>query len=566
MTGAERRSSEEIVSLARRMGYLQALRVGMAAVTLGFATFAPTSALGPMPLVAPVTAAYLALATVSEAVRRRLGGRGLPMLTTMLLVDGVYIAWVMYATGGSQSILRFLVFVHLVAVSLAASYRTGLKIALWHSLVFFVVYLFQIEGIIDRVETLSEETFRRQSIWLVTGFWLVAIVTAAFSALNERELRRRRTDLEALTEMGEDLGRLSSPPEIARVFVDKVCAAFDFRRGLVLGLPEGRLQVLGTSGLEEEGAQVEVDEPGAVVTRAWKKRNSMLVRRLDAKTDAQLDRLLPGARNVVVVPMFEDAKPLGALVVEHARNRPSRIERRVVTMLEQFAVHTALSLRNAILLERNQFLAERDPLTGAANRRTFEHELKRLMSHADRSGEPITLAMLDVDHFKSFNDRFGHQAGDEILRQVALALDSECREFDMSARYGGEEFAVILPMCTTDQSVATAERLRAAVGKIKVPAPVAASAGVATYPDNARDAESLIRAADEALYASKEAGRDRVTASSQQPGLRAVPGRGKGTGTAGKHAHTAGKQPRTSKRETTKGSRAASKTSRAGRS
>jgi two-component system cell cycle response regulator len=553
VTGAERRSSEEIVSLARRMGYLQALRVGMGVVTLGFGTFAPTSALGPMPLVAPVTAAYLALALVSEAVRRRLGGRGLPVLFMMLLVDGAYIAWVMYATGGSQSILRFLIFVHIVAVSLAASYRTGLKIALWHSLVFFVVYILQIEGIIDRVEMLPEETFRRQSIWLVTGFWLVAIVTAAFSALNERELRRRRTDLEALTEMGEDLGRLSSPPDIARVFVEKVCTAFDFRRGLVLGLIDGRLQVLGTSGLEE-GASLEVDELGAGVTRAWKKRHPLLVKRLDPETDEQLDRLLPGARNVVVVPMFSDAAPLGALVVEYGSHRPSRIERRVVTMLEQFAVHTALSLRNAILLERVRFLAERDPLTGAANRRTFERELQRLLSHADRSGEPITLAMLDVDHFKSFNDRFGHQAGDEILRQVAAALDSECREFDMSSRYGGEEFAVILPMCTTDQSVATAERLRAAIGKIKAQAPVAASAGVATYPDNARDAESLIRAADEALYASKEAGRDRVTASSQQPGLRAVPGQGKRT--TGKHAHTAGKQAPIRKRDTSKSSRA----------
>jgi two-component system cell cycle response regulator len=557
VTGAERRSSEEIVSLARRMGYLQVLRVGMAFVTLGFATFAPTSALGSMPLVAPVTAAYLALATVSEAVRRRLGGRGLPVLFTMLLVDGVYIAWVMYATGGSQSILRFLVFVHIVAVSLAASYRTGLKITLWHSLVFFVVYLLQIEGIIDRVETLPEETFRRQSIWLVTGFWLVAIVTAAFSALNERELRRRRTDLEALTEMGEDLGRLSSPPDIAHVFVERVCASFDFRRGLVLGLTDGRLQVLGTSGLEE-GASLEIDDPGAGVTSAWKKRHPLLVKRLDPETDAQLDRLLPGARNVVVVPMFEDAKPLGALVVEHARNRPSRIERRVVTMLEQFAVHTALSLRNAMLLERNQFLAERDPLTGAANRRTFERELKRLMSHADRSGEPITLAMLDVDHFKSFNDRFGHQAGDEILRQVAVALDTECRDFDMPARYGGEEFTVILPMCTTEESVGTAERLRSAVAKIRAPAPVAASAGVATYPDNATDAESLIRAADEALYASKEAGRDRVTASAQRPGRRAVPDRRNQTRTRGKHTHTAGKKSRITKRETSKSSRAGS--------
>ena len=531
MSVAGRRLSEEIVSLARRMGFLQALRMGMAAVALGFAALAPPTPLGTMPLVAPLTGVYLALGVFVEAVRRRVGGRGLPILNAMLLVDGIYVAWVMYATGGSQSILRFLVFVHIIAVSLAVSYRTGLKIALWHSLVFFVVYFAQVDGILARVETLSDDAFRTQSIWLVTGFWLVAMVTAAFSALNERELRRRRSDLEALTEMGEDLGRLSTPAEIAGVFVEKVCDAFDFRRGLVLGLPEGRLQVLASSGLEddERAVEAEVSEPGAALRRAWKKRRAVLAVALDPDADRQVERLMPGARNVVIVPMFADAEPLGALIVEHGSRRPSRIERRVVTMLEQFAVHTALSLRNAMLLERVRFLAERDPLTGAANRRTFQRELARLLSHADRSGEPVTLAMLDVDHFKTFNDRFGHQAGDDVLRRVTTALDTECRDFDMLARYGGEEFAVILPMCTPEQSVATAERLRRAIGGIEGPAPVTASAGVATYPQNAKDAESLIRAADEALYASKEGGRDRVTASRRRGGLRAVRGRGRHT-------------------------------------
>jgi two-component system cell cycle response regulator len=525
---AGRRLSDEIVSLARRMGYLQALRMAMAALALGFAAVALPSPLGPMPLVAPLTGVYVAMGVFVEAARRRAGGRGLPILNAMLLVDGIYIAWVMYATGGSQSILRFLVFVHIIAVSLAVSYRTGLKIALWHSLVFFVVYFAQVDGILARVETLSDEAFRTQSIWLVTGFWLVAIVTAGFSALNERELRRRRSDLEALTEMGEDLGRLSSPSDIARVFVEKVCAAFDFRRGVVLTVSQGRLGVLASAGLDEE-AVLEVTEPGAAIRRAWKKRYAILEGVLDPTENRDVEGLLPGARNVAIVPMFADAEPLGALVVEYGSRRPSRIERRVVTMLEQFAVHTALSLRNAMLLERVRFLAERDPLTGAANRRTFQRELERLISHADRSGEPITLAMLDVDHFKSFNDRFGHQAGDEVLRRVVAALDSECRDFDMSARYGGEEFAVILPMCTTDQSVATAERLRKAIGAIEGPAPVTASAGVATYPENAKDAESLVRAADEALYASKEAGRDRVTASRRRDGLQAVRDRRKHT-------------------------------------
>jgi diguanylate cyclase (GGDEF)-like protein len=121
--------------------------------------------------------------------------------------------------------------------------------------------------------------------------------------------------------------------------------------------------------------------------------------------------------------------------------------------------------------------------------------------------------MFDIDHFKKINDEHGHPVGDEVLRRVAAALQEECRAFDTAARFGGEEFAVILPACSSKEAPRVAERLRRGMARIGMDFSVTASAGIATFPTHAVDAEALVRAADAALYESKEAGRDRTTRS-----------------------------------------------------
>jgi diguanylate cyclase (GGDEF)-like protein len=121
--------------------------------------------------------------------------------------------------------------------------------------------------------------------------------------------------------------------------------------------------------------------------------------------------------------------------------------------------------------------------------------------------------MIDIDHFKAINDRHGHPAGDEVLRRVSKALKDQCRAFDTPARFGGEEFAVVLPACTSKESIGVAERLRQGMARIDMDFTVTASAGIATFPTHASDAEALVRAADAALYESKENGRDQTTRS-----------------------------------------------------
>jgi diguanylate cyclase (GGDEF)-like protein len=123
---------------------------------------------------------------------------------------------------------------------------------------------------------------------------------------------------------------------------------------------------------------------------------------------------------------------------------------------------------------------------------------------------PVSLLLLDLDHFKSFNDRNGHLAGDEALQLFCKVLSTESRAPDLVARYGGEEFAIILPSCSADEAQRIGERICAAVRRLNAAAPLTVSVGVASFPRDARTAEELVGSADDALYASKRGGRDRV--------------------------------------------------------
>jgi diguanylate cyclase (GGDEF)-like protein len=175
----------------------------------------------------------------------------------------------------------------------------------------------------------------------------------------------------------------------------------------------------------------------------------------------------------------------------------------------------SLALANLRLREVLRGQSLRDPLTGLFNRRYMEESLERELRRAIRNDQPVALLMIDIDHFKRFNDTFGHQAGDTLLRALGDFLIKRTRGQDCPCRYGGEEFALILSGVSMEAACKRAELLREDLQQLAVEhagqvlGAVTVSVGVAAYPGHTT-AEELLRAADQALYRAKAEGRDRV--------------------------------------------------------
>lgn len=176
-----------------------------------------------------------------------------------------------------------------------------------------------------------------------------------------------------------------------------------------------------------------------------------------------------------------------------------------------------------VLQEQLLEQAVRDVLTGLFNRRYLQETLDREIARAGREDYPISLIMLDLDHFKILNDTFGHKAGDLILQSVGQIFLSHTRRMDIACRFGGEEFVIIMPSLPLELGIKRAETLRQAVADIAIPyngqtLHATLSAGVAVYPQHGQDAGALLHAADMALYMAKNAGRNRVMAFQENPG------------------------------------------------
>ena len=199
-------------------------------------------------------------------------------------------------------------------------------------------------------------------------------------------------------------------------------------------------------------------------------------------------------------PVVRDAVPVAVLAFYW--RVPRGDEHTTLTLAALLATEAAVTLERVELLSRLESIARTDDLTGLPNRRAWEEELPRELMRSKREARPLCVAMIDLDHFKQYNDEHGHQAGDRFLKEAAAAWGAELRGTDFLARYGGEEFALALPGCTPERSLEVAERIRAAT-----PEGETCSIGITCW-DGAEDVASLIGRADGALYEAKHRGRD----------------------------------------------------------
>jgi two-component system cell cycle response regulator len=218
-------------------------------------------------------------------------------------------------------------------------------------------------------------------------------------------------------------------------------------------------------------------------------------------------------RSFLGVPLIVEDRCIGVLGMEH--RAPGFFTDSMSEVVSLIVAQASVAVNRAELYEEMEKMAIHDGLTGLLNHRRFGEVFELEIERSRRSGKPVTLLMLDLDHFKVLNDRFGHPAGDAVLREIATILRECVRTVDSLARYGGEEFAIVLVETDLSHGLKIAERIR---GRIEARSflsnetimTTSASIGVATFPRDAQDGESLIACADRALYLAKHLGRNQV--------------------------------------------------------
>lgn len=231
------------------------------------------------------------------------------------------------------------------------------------------------------------------------------------------------------------------------------------------------------------------------------------------------EQAVPSIRSLIILPILDDEQRcLGVLSVEGPL--PGQFVGKIEQLLSTLAGNASVAITRAMLYQKMERLATTDGLTGLNNHRTFQDHLSSELERSRRYNRTFALILMDIDHFKSFNDTYGHQTGDLVLREIAACIRKSLRQTDVPARYGGEEFAVILPENTKEGARITAERIRHTIESHVVqsdsgPLKVTVSLGCAVYPETTTEKSELIECADKALYYSKEHGRNQVTVYSK---------------------------------------------------
>ncbi len=315
------------------------------------------------------------------------------------------------------------------------------------------------------------------------------------------ELRLRLQQMTVLSAIATQLARARSVESAARTSLDGLGSLFPKAAGRVyIEDRRGALKILAERGSEAYAASATTFDEAAEAGRV----SLQPVIRSEESTN--------GAINVASVGLEARGRTFGALVVGRS-DEFSEHDMHVIALLGH---GIAVAVENARLYQETRRLAITDPTTGIFNFRHFRTVLAQEIQKARRLRFPIALLMLDIDHFKDFNDIHGHPKGNVALRGVARAIVSSLRQTDTVARYGGEEFAVILPGCDEESLIPVAEKIRECVAKAPIrigtgqaPAHVTVSIGGAWQGPSDADATSLLSMADGALYQAKALGRNR---------------------------------------------------------
>jgi len=499
-------SQSDLVPLGDRLAVLQGARLIAMATVIAVIGINPDVIQVETWIIVIGVVLYAAITTAIELGRRRRRSRSIAIVTTLSLIDAAVLIAVVTVTGGPESPFIVLCYLQVVAATLVVSYRTGLKSAVLFALALPAAEAIAEQGWLGGVRPAPERLSAVSSL----AFLVFAIVTAVFSSFNERALRTSRQLSQSLADMAFSLESAEGLPEVCDIVASHVQRSLP-RSRVVFGVdgPDG---TVGATASDDTTTSFETKHDAVGFGRRWVVGDSpaKLIHVPAHDEDPFLAELLPDATNVIVVPVVADQRQLGVIVTDYGGSRHARVPVATIETLGRIANHVALVLINMELLRTVATLAARDPLTDLPNRRTFMSALDREIARAKRTSRGLGVVFLDVDYFKSVNDRLGHGIGDSLLRDIADGLRTYGRGTDLVARYGGEEFIVLLPETDVEDASMAAERIRRRLSESVTTTPVTLSAGVAVFPDHGNTADTLIQAADAAMYEAKRRGRNRT--------------------------------------------------------
>ena len=319
-----------------------------------------------------------------------------------------------------------------------------------------------------------------------------------------------------LDRLGETLRSTLDMDRMLDVMVDTAVATLGARAGaLFMTAPSGmELRLRVAKGFDPPPVGV-LRIGSGVAGRAAQGRAVLIPSAPDPAAEPVV--VEPEAPTAVAVPLLRGGRTIGVLTIYGRTVREPFRERDAVT-LASFASQASVAIENVLLHEEAQRLSITDGLTGLWNRRYLRLQLGKEIDRAIRFGRPLSVLLLDLDHFKAVNDTYGHLAGDEILVEVSRRLVESLRSnIDMVSRFGGEEFVILLPETPPEGARVVAEKIRRAVASVPIrvdgapePIQVTASIGAASFPDDGTDVGVLLGEADAAMYRAKQGGRDRV--------------------------------------------------------
>ena len=255
----------------------------------------------------------------------------------------------------------------------------------------------------------------------------------------------------------------------------------------------------------------------------WSLRRGRIHGRVEVESGLRCRHVTSPSAPYLCIPMMAQGAALGVLHILLGSSDPERWESRQA-LGARVGEHLGLALAKLKLQESLQHMSVRDPLTGLFNRRYMEESLARELRRAERQGKPLGVIMVDIDHFKRFNDTLGHDAGDALLRELGVFFQRQIRSEDMACRFGGEEFTIVLHDASQEVTLRRAEQVREAAKQLQVRhgqrilETVTLSLGVAIFPENGSTRDDLIQNADVALYRAKQGGRDRVCLAEKKVG------------------------------------------------